>query len=237
MEAWDARSRPLIIAAAFVPIVLAFVATDRFEGLLVAVDIASWLVFVADFAVRQRIDRRYWRSGAGVFDLLIIAMTFPYYLFPAASGSEFMTVFRVARLARLFSAAGLGKKSINLFRRLGTLGVWLGSLSLVSALIVLRAEPAESGFETFGDALWWALVSFTTVGYGDLYPVTPLGRLAGLLMMMAGLAALGTVAAILGSAFGSSDEEDEDSMPSRILDEIEALRTEVVDLRRRLDDN
>jgi voltage-gated potassium channel len=148
-----------------------------------------------------------------------------------------MTVFRVARLARLFSAAGLGKKSINLFRRLGTLGVWLGSLSLVSALIVLRAEPAESGFETFGDALWWALVSFTTVGYGDLYPVTPLGRLAGLLMMMAGLAALGTVAAILGSAFGSSDEEDEDSMPSRILDEIEALRTEVVDLRRRLDDN
>lgn len=55
------------------------------------------------------------------------------------------------------------------------------------------------------------------------------------MMMIAGLGALGTVAGVLGSTFGSTDEESEDSVGSRILAEVEALRMEVSNLRERLD--
>lgn len=100
----------------------------------------------------------------------------------------------------------------------------------------MRAEPVEAGFETFGNALRWAMASFTTVGYGDLFPTTALGRFAGVLMMFAGLAALGTDAAVLGASMGATDAENEESTDQKILSELTALRTEVADLRDRLDD-
>jgi hypothetical protein len=88
------------------------------------------------------------------------------------------------------------------------LSVALVFSSIVAALIVLRHEPPEAGFENFGDALWWAVVSFTTVGYGDLYPTTPEGRLAGGMMMFMGLLALGTVSGVLASTFVGGDSEE-----------------------------
>ena len=209
MRAWDRRSQPFIVTAAVAPVVLAFISTDRFSTLAVAIDIVAWLIFVTDLVVRGRIAPGYWRTGNGIFDLVIIFLTVPWYLLPFASGSEFMTVFRLARLVRLVYAAGIGKKSLVAFKRLGTLGIWLVVMSVIAALLVLHAEPPESGFANFGDA--------------------------GLMTMIAGLAALGTVAGVLGSTFGSTDEESEDSVGSRILAEVEALRMEVSNLRERLD--
>ena len=60
---------------------------------------------------------------------------------------------------------------------------YLGLL-LLSSLLITLAEPADSELSRFGSALWWSIVTSTTVGYGDLYPVTPLGRIIAVTLPM-----------------------------------------------------
>ena len=71
----------------------------------------------------------------------------------------------------------------------------------MAALGVLDAERAgpDANIVTFGDAIWWAFVTITTVGYGDYYPVTTLGRMVAVLLMAGGVAVLGVVTATLSS--------------------------------------
>lgn len=76
-------------------------------------------------------------------------------------------------------------------------------LTFTGALAILDAEQnaPEANITSFADALWWAVVTITTVGYGDHYPVTDLGRLIAVAVMICGLGLLGTVTATLASRF------------------------------------
>ena len=233
---WDRKTRWLIVAAAIAPFVAIPFVPDHKATTWLVIDLVSWGVFVIDFVVRQAIDRRYYRSGSGVFDLAIVILTFPWYILPFGTNAAFMSVFRIARLLRLVTATQLAGRATRLIARLGRLGLALAMVSLFSAVIVMNNEPPESGFDHFGDALWWTVVSFTTVGYGDLYPVTPLGRFAGLLMMLAGLAALGSVSAILADALRSDDSAEIDAAEEAaeldlVLSEVQALRGELAELK------
>ena len=74
-------------------------------------------------------------------------------------------------------------------------------LAFCAALAVLDAERSNpnANIKSFGDASWWAMTTMTTVGYGDRYPVTGLGRLVAIGLMVGGIALLGTVTATLAS--------------------------------------
>lgn len=76
-------------------------------------------------------------------------------------------------------------------------------LVLVAGLAVLDAEQNATGanITNIGDGLWWAFVTITTVGYGDFYPITIVGRLIAVGLMIAGIALLGTVTATLAAWF------------------------------------
>ena len=96
------------------------------------------------------------------------------------------------------------------------------------AVSVLNLESgSEANIETASDAMWWAFVTITTVGYGDCYPVTLGGRLVAAVLMVVGVGLFGTFTAYVASFF-IGDQEDEDA----ILREIRCLREEVGELRR-----
>lgn len=232
MDAWDRRTRSLIAIAAVAPFVALAIIPDQYDNIFLFVDFASWFVFLVDYVVRVYYWKRYANTGSGIFDLVIVVATFPWQIFAFVSGAEFLAVFRMARLVRLLTATNLVTRTANLVSRFGALGIWILGSSIFSALVVLNAEPPESGFENFGDAIWWTMVSFTTVGYGDLYPTTVLGRFAGGLMMLTGLAALGSVAAILGSALGADDQVEDIVGEDPILAELAELKSELADIRR-----
>jgi len=95
-------------------------------------------------------------------------------------------------------------------------------LAFCAALAELDAErnAPDASIVTFGDALWWAATTMTTVGYGDTYPVTGRGRLIAVALMIGGIALLGTVTATLASW---------------LVEAVENERRDVVDLRAELD--
>lgn len=233
---WEQRTGPIVMAAAILPIAVAF--TRRGESApAIWIDLASWCIFVADLVVHLRLKRRYLRSRLGIFDVVIVVLTAPWYLIPGFSGGRLLGLARLGRLGRVFISSKHSQKLRDLGRRLGMAAAYGAILMVVCAIVVEAAEPASSGFESFGDAMWWSIVTFTTVGYGDYYPTTAEGRLAAVLLMVGGIALIGSLAGTLGSFFGSKDAEPDEStgpapdLTGELLAEVRLLRAELAELR------
>lgn len=241
LAAWDSISRWPIILAAVTPLVLALFPISAESPIAITVDLISWAVFFVDLVVRVSFDHRYLRSGAGLFDLAIVVFTFPWYILPGVEGTQFLAVFRLARLLRLVTATGAASKLRYLYDSMGALIIATVAGLFIAALVVFEDEGSSSGFDTFGDAIWWGVVTLTTVGYGDLVPESPKGRLAGFMVMVLGLAVLGTLAGVLASIFGgAADTPDPDATtPEQLagqldrveerLDHLESMLGEVND--------
>ena len=204
----------------------------------VAVGLGSWIVFVADLYVQRRIVPSYIRQPAGLFDLAVVVLTFPYYLIPGVSGgSAILLLARLGRVARVLVATGGMRR---LAARLGKVAVVAGLVLVVCSLAAYEAEhPTNPEYATIGDAFWWGIVTLTTVGYGDITPKTQAGRLAGVAIMFTGIAVLGVLAGSLASLFNLDESTDQEpsagSAASRSLDEeLAELQTSLRTVEQRL---
>ncbi len=237
-----------IVLAAILPLVIAPAPNHPVS---IAISILAWLVFVADLVVHLRLLERYLATGLGLFDLGIVVVTAPWFLLPGAQTAGVVVVLRLARLARLVVAS---KGARQLFARLGRVVVVAGSVTVLGALITYYAEhPSNPEFATVGDALWWSIVTLTTVGYGDITPITTTGRLTAVLIMITGVSVLGVLAGTLASFFRlESGHPSSKTVPQRRPErgavptttapagpsdprELDAMLTELGDLRDRLD--
>lgn len=107
-------------------------------------------------------------------------------------------------------------------------------VSAVAMYDVERSAP-DGNIKTFPDALWWAVTTVTTVGYGDRYPTTTLGRLVAAALMLVGIALLGVVTATIATWFVDRlrvVQEAEERTEATLEDVMQELRA----LRARLDD-
>jgi voltage-gated potassium channel len=107
-------------------------------------------------------------------------------------------------------------------------------LAVASILVLLfESRSPDANITTGGDALWWAVVTITTVGYGDRYPVTALGRITAVFVMFSGVEIIGALASILSSILIPPAEEKVDAAPdgAALQQELAQLRAELVALR------
>ena len=198
LKRYDAAMRVPIIVSAILPLV---VVPESNGWVGVVVGVATWLVFLVDYVVHIRHLERYGRTGFGRFDLFVVIATAPWFLLPGAQAGRFVVLLRLARLARLVVAS---KGSRRLFDRLGQVAVVAGGVVLVGSLVAYYAEhPTNREFATVGDALWWGIVTLTTVGYGDIVPKTATGRWAAVTIMITGVAVLGCSRAPWRASSGS----------------------------------
>ncbi|HYD53329.1 MAG TPA: ion transporter, partial [Gemmatimonadaceae bacterium] len=160
--------------------------------------VAEWtltIAFTLEYAARiwsARDRRRYARSLYGVLDLLAVLPTYLGVFFPEG---RFLMVFRVLRVLRAFrilklaeyvQQAGVLSAALRASRYKITVFVTavLSIVVVVGSLMYLIEGP-EHGFTSIPTAVYWAIVTLTTVGYGDLAPATPLGKsLASALMIL-----------------------------------------------------
>ncbi len=196
-------SRPLIVAAAVLPLVIT---AGRGTWAGVVIGVGSWLVFLLDFVVQSRTRVNYLKSRIGMFDFAVVILTSPWYLIPGVHGGA---VVSLLRLARLFRVLVVFRGAKRLFERLGRafLAAVLATL-LFSYLAFLAERPVNPMFSSYGDSVWWGVVTLTTVGYGDIVPVTVEGRIWGVALMVSGLALLGIISGSLASFFKLSPQQE-----------------------------
>jgi voltage-gated potassium channel len=161
-----------------------------------------------------------------VVDLMVIALP----MFRPLRGLRLLRVFRVAR-AGIVVANAVGRGRAILAHR-GLQFVLLGVLLIifVGAALVLAFEARAHGsnIHDFGDALWWAIVTATTVGYGDRYPVTAGGRGVAVVLMLVGIALIGVLTATVASYFVEDRAARDKADLSERLERIEAMLTQVL---------
>jgi voltage-gated potassium channel len=216
-------------------------------------DNAICFVFLADFLYNisgSSPRSEYFIRRRGWLDLLGSIPTLGFFRFTA--------LFRLARLSRLARImrllSGQRKRELidDIVKNRGQYALFVSLLLVFIVLttgtvLVLQFESRspDANIVTGGDALWWAFVTLTTVGYGDFYPVTTLGRMTGVAVMAAGIGLIGALASILASilvpspdeqaaaatAAGSDDKAELDQRLTTIQGELEAIRDELRAMR------
>jgi voltage-gated potassium channel len=201
------------------------------------------VVFLIDFGLnlsRSHPKRNYFVERRGWLDLL--------GSIPSLGGAFRLTaLFRLARLSRLARIArllrGQDRKELaaDVLRNRGQYAAFITILAAfivltIASVLVLQFESKspDANITTGGDALWWGVVTITTVGYGDTYPVSIAGRLTGVFVMFAGVGIIGALASILASILvpGPTTSGDERSAQPAIQEELAGIRSELAALRR-----
>ncbi len=171
------------------------------RGLLIFMEPLFTAILLIDFATRLHRSRphrwRYMIRGGGWLDLL---GSLPY--------GRVLRLFRLIRILQGFHTYGW-RKTVAWFianRAQGTLYLVFAFLLVIlecGGLLVLYFEAGAAGanIESGGEALWWGVVTITTVGYGDYYPVTPGGEIVATIMIFAGVALISVFTAWVASSF------------------------------------
>lgn len=226
---WEARTElPLIGAALIFLVAYAWPILDTDLGdttgdVCRAINIAVWVLFGVDFAVRLALAERRAHFVA-VHWLDVLALALP--------------MLRPLRALRAIVALNLLARRGRAFARRGVVASVVAAIFVIAGIASLAILDAERGnpdanIRSFGDATWWAIATVTTVGYGDHYPTTTEGRYVAIGLMVMGIALLGVVTASLASWFVermSATEEAE----QRTETELAALTAEVRALRAEL---
>ena len=148
-----------------------------------------WAVFALDYVVSLTLAEHRWTWFTHhLFDLLVVLLP----------------MIRPLRVLRILTALHALHRTSGMALR-GRIAVYVSSsvlvLILIGSLAILDAERHAPGatITTYPKALWWTVVTITTVGYGDYSPITPTGRVIALAIMLAGIALIGVVTATLAS--------------------------------------
>ena len=236
MEEWERGNRWWLLGASALFLILysVNVLLEPPNGVSLAIEVALdliWAFYAIDYALTMYVAEHSWRWLSGhILGFIIL-------LLPLVPGMRF---------ARVVSAAYAIHSGVRGWVR-GHLNLYIiGACALVismGAMVALEAERYVPGalITSYPDALWWAFVSMTTIGYGIYYPVTITGRLITVVLVLAGIAIIGVITgscvAWVIREVGINDEKDAPvtkGQADKLERKLEMISDKVSDLNRRM---
>jgi voltage-gated potassium channel len=226
------------------------------KTVLIILEDALCVVFLLDFFRSLHLASNKWGyflKGGGWLDLLGSIPISAFAIF------RFARLFRIVRLLRKMTGGQLRRMFTGRLAQNTLLFTLVTAMVLVFTIawLVLLAEQSNpnANIKTYHDAVWWAFVTITTVGYGDYYPVTGWGQSLAVILMFFGLGIIGVLSSYLASTFISlqrrrqertvggneqdqdndaNDDEDnaEDEHTSNLEAELVAIKGELASLRK-----
>jgi voltage-gated potassium channel len=227
-----------ILALVWLPILIVPIVAHLPAGLATAfdaIDYFVWAAFALEYGIKIYLTptRRHYFTHH-LIELAVVAL-------------PLLRPLRALRLLRVVNIARAGLNLTNALRRLRgllthhglhyVLFVVLGVVIVCAALeLEFEAGIRGSNIQNFGDAVWWAVVTVTTVGYGDKFPVSAGGRGVAVVLMLVGIGLIGILTATVASFFiGQGAGEEKAALEGR-LDRIEGMLTQILAARTESDD-
>lgn len=203
-------------------------------------------IFLIDFAMHMMATPRkrdYFIGERGYLDLLGSIPNFGLGVFQYAALLRLFRLSRLFRLRRLMNPENRALLKKEILENRGSYALFI-TLMLVAVVLMFasifvlffESKSPDANITTGGNALWWAVVTITTVGYGDRYPVTPGGRITAVFVMFSGVGIIGALASILASILvpqpkAKEEEENPAAPPPAVEQELVAVKNELSALR------
>ena len=209
----------MILSFAMIPLLAASLLWElrpAAQTLVLALRVGAWAIFAADLAVRTAIAprrlpylRQHW------LDVLLV-------LFPPA---------RPLRILWILAHRSRAYRSALRLARIDFLAVYaIGLVLLIATLVTLAERGHDSPIDSFLDALWWSVATVTTVGYGDIVPVTQAGRALAYVLMLGGIGLFGALTANFAAMLTRREDQATANL-ALLTEEVRHLRETVARLQ------
>ena len=211
----------LIVAIASIPFLLLELVSDRLPSsdvtLLLVVNIIVMAVFTVDYIAEFRVASNKAQYFRHEWTSLLIVISQIMSVVPALVGFGFLRVLRILRLgtiiARFFAIGeemeNTGRQVLRKHAARFAFGVAFMTWVMSAAAFTLAEDVGDGRrVHSFFDALWWSSATITTVGYGDIFPVTAAGRVVGVFTMLVGISTFSVVTAKAAQFLLKVEEEE-----------------------------
>jgi voltage-gated potassium channel len=226
VDYWEKKAeKPMMALSLIFAVIIVLPSADSLSPVwrhwLSHIDLAIWIIFGIDYVGKLLISNNRLRFvRTHLFELAIVVLPF----------------IRPLRLLRLIPLVGyfLRMSQHRLSGRLLQFAVLAAVLIVVSsALIMYEIEhhAPNPNIHSVGDAIWWAIATITTVGYGDRYPTTGAGRALATVVLISGIGIIGIVTASIAATFVRSDEAEADAVEMKeLLKRLERIEKKLDEL-------
>ena len=192
-------------------------------AMLYWIEFATVLLFTGEYLLRLAVADSRWRFVRSFFGVLDLVAILPFYLaagvdLRAVRTFRLLRLLRILRLARysdairrLRRAVGIVREELILFLNVALILIFLSAVGIY----YFEHDRQPEHFASVFHSLWWAIVTLTTVGYGDTFPITTGGRVFTFFVLFLGLGIVAVPTGLFASALAKAREEEEDARGTR----------------------
>ena len=193
------------------------------------IDVLIWLAFLIEFVTLISVTKdkkRYVKTNWLNLAIIVLSPPLPLRALP---GFEALRIIRVLRVLRVFVVLSRGTKGFKKFYAKNSINYVLYLTVILVFICGFIFSIFEKG-KSFFDGIWWAIETVSTVGYGDIAPLTPAGRALGIVLIFLGIGFMSMLTAAISAYFVEKDSNRE---MKQILEKLDTLSKDIEELKKK----